>query len=221
MKKIDAFIFDLDGVIVDTTGYHYQSWKILFETLGYDFLSEDNEPLRGANRKKSLEMILDLAGMKFPTTKKEALCQEKNEIYLGLIKNMSLKDTISGFVPFLQRTKEAGYKIGMGSSSRNAISTIDRLELSHYFDVRIDANSIMQSKPDPTIYLQVSGDLNILPENCLVFEDAENGILAAKRAGMPVIGIGMNEQVEKADLIFPNFEGLNPHDLVESLNDEK
>lgn len=218
MKKIYAFIFDLDGVIVDTTGYHYQSWNILFKTLGFDFLPEDNEQLRGTNRKKSLEVILDLANMELPTKRKEALCLEKNEIYLGLIKNMSLKDTITGFVPFLKQTKEAGYQIGMGSSSKNAITTIERLELSHYFDVKIDANSITQSKPDPTIYLRVSNDLGIDPEKCLVFEDAENGILAAKRAGMHVIGIGVNEQVEKADLIYPNFEGLIPNRVVTALN---
>ncbi|MCL4113967.1 UNVERIFIED_CONTAM: hypothetical protein GTU68_035270 [Idotea baltica] len=192
---------------------------MLFSTLGFDFRAEENEKLRGANRKKSLEMILDLAGFEFSPSEKELLCEKKNEIYLGLIKNIGRDDTIAGFIPFLEKTKSAGFKIGMGSSSRNAIRTIERLELTHFFDTKIDANSVSQSKPDPTIYLNVSAHLDIQPENCLVFEDAENGILAAKRAGMKVIGIGKNEQVEKADLIFANFEGLLPETIVAALKE--
>lgn len=218
MKRIKAFVFDLDGIVVDTTRYHYLSWKSLANTFGFNFEEKDNEALKGANRMTSLEMILAKAGLSYPDREKEILCEKKNEIYLELITNISAADTLPGIIPFIRLAKKEGFRIGLGSSSRNAKNTIRRLQLEHLFDVQLDANDVPDSKPLPDIYLQVAHLLEVDPHACLVFEDASNGIAAAKKAGMLVVGMGNQDQVAGADLIIDSFENNSPALILDRLS---
>ena len=218
MKRIKAFVFDLDGIIVDTTRYHYLSWKSLAHTFGYNFEERDNEALKGANRMTSLNIILARAGLSYSDQEKEIMCERKNEIYLELITNISVADTLPGIIPFIRLAKKEGLRIGLGSSSRNAKNTIRRLQLGHLFDVQLDANDVPDSKPLPDIYLQVAHLLEIDPDACLIFEDAYNGIAAAKKAGMLVVGMGHQDQVAGADLIIDSFENNSPALIFDKLS---
>ena len=214
-KSISAFIFDLDGIIVETTHYHYLSWKELAKSFGYDFQEEDNENLKGANRTTSLNILLDLAGISVSDQEKKRLRHQKNEIYQDLIKHMTPADTLPGVIRFIRDSKELGLRTALASSSENAIRTIERLKLTHLFDRMLDANTVAKGKPDPQIYLQIAADLGVGPFSAIVFEDAANGIEAAKKAGMHVVGMGSADQVKDADLIIKSFEDLDPKDIID------
>lgn len=211
---ISAFVFDLDGIIVDTTHYHYLSWKELARTFDYDFQEPDNERLKGANRTTSLNILLNLAGIDVGEEEKIRLREKKNKIYHDLIRQMTVQDTLPGIISFIESARTAGLSTGLASSSENAIRTIKRLGLSHLFDQMLDATSITTGKPDPLVYLEIARKLGQAPSCCIVFEDAANGIQAAKAAGMPVVGMGQPDQVKDADLIIESFERISPSDIL-------
>jgi beta-phosphoglucomutase len=217
MIKIEAFIFDLDGIIADTTHFHYLSWKMLAGSFGYSFREEDNERLKGANRMTSLNIILDLAGLPFPEKEREVLCARKNEIYLDLIKEMNVSDTLPGVIRFIEMARRQGLKTGLASSSKNAKATIRMLHLGDLFDAQLDGNDVARGKPFPDVYHQIARLLGIPPAGCLVFEDAANGIEAARKAGMWVLGMGHPDQIAGADLIIDTFENQTPSGIIDQL----
>ncbi|MBK8505021.1 MAG: beta-phosphoglucomutase [Saprospiraceae bacterium] len=214
MKIIEAFIFDLDGIIVDTTHHHYASWKILAKSFNYDFREEDNEQLKGANRMTSLNILLALSGQSFSEQDKGLLCEKKNNIYLDMISNLTRGDMLPGVYEFILNAKTSGLKIGMASSSKNARATLNRLKIDELFDAMLDANDILRGKPFPDVYLKVSDMLVVKPQQCLVFEDAFSGIKAAKEAGMRVVGMGQPAQVIQADLTIDSFVDLDPTQIM-------
>jgi beta-phosphoglucomutase len=217
MRIIEAFIFDLDGIIVDTTHYHYLSWKILAKSFNYDFHEKDNEQLKGANRITSLNILLALAGQSFSEQEKELLREQKNEIYLELISDLTHRDMLPGVYEFIKKARTVGLKIGMASSSKNARSTLSRLQIADLFHAMLDANDIARGKPHPDVYLQISNLLAVKPSNCLVFEDAFSGIEAAKQAGMRVVGMGQSAQLVEADLTIDSFVDLDPHQIIKTV----
>ena len=215
MENSPAFIFDLDGIIVDTTHYHYLSWKELATGFNYDFKESDNELLKGANRITSLNILLDLAGQRFSENEKKQSLIKKNEIYLDLIRHMTVQDTMPGVIDYIKKSKAKKIPIALASSSQNAINTIEKLGLRYLFDALLDANKVTKGKPDPEVYVRIAERLKIPLEDCIVYEDASNGITAAKAAGMWVVGMGNPEQVKEADLIIETFLDLHPLDVIE------
>jgi beta-phosphoglucomutase len=205
-----AFLFDLDGVIVDTAVYHYQAWRRLAnEKLGFDLSEEFNETLKGISRGESLERIIAHGNVTVSEIEKATLATLKNEWYLELIKQMSPADVLPGVTDFLDEVHEANIKIGLGSVSRNAGIILERINLFDRFDVIIDGNKIKKGKPDPEVFLNGAAFLQIIPSNCVVFEDAVAGIEAAKRANMLAIGIGNSEILTQADYVIPGFATVN------------
>jgi len=217
-RDIKACIFDLDGVIVDTAKYHYLSWKNLFQPLDYDFHEHDNEPLKGASRMHSLEMILDMAGMDKTQAEKEELCRVKNDIYLASIEAMTGTEILPGVAKLIQTMKQNGISISLGSASRNARHILDILDITEQFDAVVDGNDVQHGKPNPEVFLLAAAKLKVSPHTCLVIEDAAKGITAAKKAGMLAIGIGDATFLGAADLVLPNLEGMTWDLLHERLN---
>ena len=217
-KDIRACIFDLDGVIVDTAKYHYLSWKSLFQPLGYDFLEHDNEPLKGASRMHSLEMILDMAGMDKTHAEKEELCRVKNEIYLASIEAMTGTEILPGVAQLIKTMKENGISISLGSASRNARHILDVLDITEQFDAVVDGNDVQHGKPNPEVFLLAAKKLGVSANQCLVIEDAAKGITAAKKAGMLAIGIGDATILGAADFVLSNLEDMTWELLAERLN---
>lgn len=200
---MEACIFDLDGVIVDTARYHYLAWKRLAAELGFELTPEDNERLKGVSRIQSLEIVLEIGGIQLDAEKKEQLAEKKNAWFNEAIAKMKPDEIFPGAKKLITDLTNSGKKVALASSSKNAQLVVDRLEIRDLFDVIIDGTMIEHTKPDPEIFLLAAQRLRVRPEHCLVFEDAEAGVAAALAAGMKCVGIGSPERLGNADLVLP------------------
>jgi len=215
MNLIQACIFDLDGVIVDTAVYHYQAWKRLANELGFDFTEEDNEKLKGVSRMASLDLILQWGGLEKTQAEKEELAARKNEWYVDMITKMTPAEVLPGAREFVESCKASGIKTALGSASKNSETILAKVGISHLFDVVIDGNKVSKPKPDPEVFLKGAEELHIAPRNCVVFEDAIAGVEAAKNGGMLAVGIGSAKTLVEADLVIGGLDQMN----IEKLND--
>ena len=210
-----ACLFDLDGVLVDTAIYHFQAWKNLGTKFGYTLTEEQNEQLKGVSRVESLNRILDWANYSATDEQKSAWLIEKNDNYLELISNMNPSEILPGVLDFLSQIKQAGYKIALGSASKNAEIILTKTGLLAWFDLIIDGNKVSKSKPDPEVFLKGASGLGVLPTECIVFEDAQAGVEAAKLGNMKAIGIGDQEMLGQADKVITSFEGVQARELLQ------
>ncbi|MCD8510223.1 MAG: beta-phosphoglucomutase [Bacillus sp. (in: Bacteria)] len=210
MTNIKAFIFDLDGVITDTAEYHFLAWKQLAEEIGVHFDREFNEQLKGVSRMDSLERIIALdPGLSFSRDEKEALATKKNEHYKTLIKDMSPDDVLPGIVPLLDRIKEEGLLLAIGSASKNAPDVLRGLGLIDYFDYIVDAAQVTHGKPHPETFLTAAEGLKVEPGECVGVEDAQAGIEAIKAAGMFAVGVGSMESLGAGDYVVESTDRLD------------
>lgn len=184
-----AVIFDLDGVICFTDKYHYQAWKMLADRLGIYFDEKINDRLRGVSRMASLEIILERAAREYSPEEKEAFATEKNDNYRELLKNMSPTDLTDEVKNTLVELRNRGYKLSIGSSSKNTKFILSRIGLADFFDAIADGTDITRSKPDPEVFLISAAKLGIDPKDCAVVEDAKAGIEAAKVGGMTALAL--------------------------------
>lgn len=215
--EIKGCIFDLDGVIVDTAKYHFIAWKELANQLDIEFTEHDNERLKGVSRMRSLDIILEIGGVTLSDADKERYATEKNELYRSYILQMDESEILPGVLPFLDELQERNIPFALGSASKNARTILDGLHLTDRFAAIVDGNEVSKAKPDPEVFLMGGKLLNVKPENCIVFEDAEAGVEAAKRAGMWAVGVGDPEILKAADYIIAGFEGLTFDGLVGAL----
>jgi beta-phosphoglucomutase len=198
---IKAIIFDLDGVIVDTAHYHYLAWKRLAIELGFDLTLDQNELLKGVSRMRSLEIILDLGGIKLSAVEMERVANKKNGWFVEYVNTMKPEEIFPGVKELLKSMRSKGLKVALASSSKNAPAVIRLLNIENEFDAVVDGTMIVHSKPDPEIFLLAAKKLGINPASCVVFEDAEAGVEAALAAGMKCVGVGSAEQLGKANLV--------------------
>ena len=206
---MNAVIFDLDGVLVSTDQFHYQSWKKLTDRLGIFFDEEINNRLRGVSRKESLKIILEnYHGAVFTDAEKEALTVEKNESYRELLQTLTPEDVSQEVRDTLWELKKRGYKLAVGSSSKNAKLILKKTRLLDDFDRISDGNNITRSKPDPEVFLKAAEYLDENPAECLVVEDAEAGIVAGISGGMKTAAIGDAVRCGKADYTLKSLRDL-------------
>lgn len=210
---IQAVIFDLDGVIVDTAHYHFIAWQRLAKELGISFTEKDNERLKGVSRMRSLEIILEIGGVSLSKGKMEELATKKNGWFVEYIEAIKPEEIFPGVKPMLQQLRKQGYKVALASSSKNAEMVLRLLQISELFDVMVDGTMITHSKPDPEIFLLAAKKLTIHPTHCVVFEDAEAGVEAALAAGMKCVGVGSPEQLGKANSIVSKTADFNLSEL--------
>lgn len=190
MNTIHAIIFDLDGVICFTDKYHYQAWKELADREGIYFDEKINDRLRGVSRMQSLDIILERASREYTEEEKESMAAMKNESYVKLLENMSTKDLSDEVKNTLDELRHRGYKLAIGSSSKNTKKILKQIGLVDYFDAISDGTNITKSKPDPGVFLKAADMVEEKPQNCLVVEDAAAGIDAACAGGFLSAGIG-------------------------------
>jgi beta-phosphoglucomutase len=212
---IRACLFDLDGVIVDTARYHYLAWKRLAAELGFDFSERDNERLKGVSRMASLEILLQVGGMgrRFSPAEKEAMAAQKNAGYVEYISRMTRDEILPGAKEFLERLRSQGIRTALGSASRNAPLILERTGIAPLFDAVVDGTVVSEAKPAPDVFLKGAEELGVPPAACVVFEDAEAGVEAARRGGMRCIGIGSPGVLRAADAVIPGFEGFTPEKM--------
>lgn len=206
---IKGFLFDLDGVIVDTAKYHFLAWKRLADELSIPFSENDNERLKGVSRMRSLDIILELGSKNLSEQVKEELASKKNAWYVEYITNMTPDEILPGALEFIQQAKTKDIKIALGSASKNAMTILERLKITDYFDAIISGNEVSKAKPDPEVFLKGAEALALAPEECLVFEDAEAGVEAAINGNMKCIGIGSKAVLGAADVVVEGLEAIS------------
>ncbi len=199
--QIKGCLFDLDGVIVDTAKYHYIAWKALANELGFDFTEQDNERLKGVSRMASLEILLEIGGKTLDEPTKLQMATKKNDNYCEFINQMLPDEIMPGAKELLIDLRKNGVKVALGSASKNALTILNRLELTDLFDAIIDGNKVANAKPDPEVFLKGAEALGIKPSDCIVFEDAEAGVKAALAGGMKAVGIGSPEVLSEAHVV--------------------
>ncbi|WP_339726700.1 beta-phosphoglucomutase [Maribacter stanieri] len=217
MEKI-GFIFDLDGVIVDTAKYHYLAWHKLAKELGFEFTKEQNELFKGVSRKRCLEILLDIGNITATQEQFDTWMVEKNVDYLAYIEKMDVSEILPDVPRVLEYLKKKNVPIALGSASKNARPILEKVDLLPYFDSIVDGNSVTKAKPDPEVFLIAASNLGVTAGSCVVFEDAVAGIQAANAANMISIGIGEDTILNEANYNFKDFTEISDEFLELLLN---
>ena len=204
-----AFIFDLDGVIVDTARYHFLAWQKIANELNIDFTLEHNELLKGVSRVRSLDIILELGKVEASQEDKNRWLIQKNEEYLSYLVDMDQSELLPGVLSMLHYLKEKNQPIALGSASKNARPILEKTGIRHYFDAIVDGNDVSNAKPDPEVFLIAAKLLDVSPENAIVFEDSVAGVQAANIGKMTSIGIGEESILYEAKYIFEDFTHID------------
>ena len=197
---MEGYIFDLDGVLVDTAKYHYLAWKTIAQEFGFELTPAHNEQLKGIGREVSLHKILQWAGKTLPENEFQSLALRKNELYLQYIAHIDSSELLVGVADFLHSLKNKGKKIALGSASKNARLVLERTGILPLFNAIVDGTMVTQAKPNPEVFLKAA-ELLQLPA----------GVQAAKAAGMRVIGVGEEQVLCAADEVIPNFSSFVLH----------
>lgn len=206
-------IFDLDGVIVSTDHFHYRAWKAMADQRGWDFDEELNHELRGVSRAECLAIILDANDASVTEADKEALLEMKNTSYRNMLSELSSEDILPGVAGLLAGLRSAGILLAIGSSSRNTPTILERIGMADGFDAVVDGNMISNSKPHPEVFLKGAHALGIAPSDCVVFEDAQAGVDAARAAGMMVVGVGP-AALEGTDIMLSGLADTDAADIM-------
>ncbi len=213
-----AFIFDLDGVIVDTAKFHYLAWRNLAKEMDFDFTEEQNELFKGVSRVRSLEILLDLAGYDATDNQKAVWLVQKNEEYLKYIDTMDEKEILPDVPRVLDFLLEKDQGVALGSASKNARPILTKLHLINKFHTIVDGNDVTKAKPDPEVFLKGGEALGAERADCIVFEDSIAGVQAANAAGMTSIGIGKKDVLGEADYVFSDFTEISNAFLMELIS---
>lgn len=209
-----AFIFDLDGVIIETSEYHYLAWKTVCKKIGYNLTRKKNEELKGVNRKKCLDMIMEWGNIRLSEKEIESLLETKNNIYKDFIKDLNENDVCEGVLHFINDAIKNNIKIALYSASRNAKRILCQLKIIDLFTVIIDGNNVSNAKPDPEGF-KIAADLTKTnTEDCIVFEDSISGIEGANKLNMYTVGIGSRDVLKNADVVYKGFKNLKIKDII-------
>lgn len=204
-----GFIFDLDGVIVDTAKYHYLAWKELADQLGINFTEEHNELLKGVSRARSLDILLSVGDVVLSDADKKMYMEQKNTRYLSYVAQMDDSEILPGIKELLTYLHKNNVPFSLGSASKNARVILEGVNLLDAFTAIVDGNDVSKAKPDPEVFLIAADKLQLNPENCIVIEDAAAGIEAAKRAKMISVGIGEEDMLGAADYLLNSTSKLS------------
>ncbi len=217
LNNIRGFIFDLDGVLTDTAEFHYFGWQRFCDEEGLPFDRQRNEHLRGVARVDALKFVL--AGREVSPGQFEEMLARKNRYYLEYVERLTPADLLPGARRLLEQCRDAGLRTAVASASKNAPLVIALLNIGDLLDAVSDGNSVLRSKPAPDLFLHAAGQLRLPASACVVVEDAEAGVAAARTAGMRVIGLGPPQRVGAADLVLPDLSAATLDTLLSRWSD--
>ena len=208
-NKIKLFIFDLDGVLTETSQHHFNAWRNLAKRFNVRLEDAFETHLKGVSRRESLNRILKAHHLDNQFTEEEInhLLDQKNKDYQSLIKNMDKEDLYPGVIQLFNHLKSKGINIALASASKNAPSILKALEITDYFDYIVNPMSLA-SKPAPDIFLKAMHHFDLSADQCIGIEDAYAGVSAINDAGMYSIGIGNPSELSHARICFPSIEAI-------------
>jgi len=218
MTEIKAFILDLDGVVTDTAKYHFRAWKRIADEEGVPFTREDNEPLRGISRRRSLELLLGEHIERYSEAQIVEMMARKNGYYQVMLQQITEDDFLPGARELLDEIKRRGFKVAIGSASKNTKTVLTHLDILDFFDGISDGYTVTRAKPAPDVFVYAAGTVGVPVTSCVVVEDAESGVEAALTGGMVAVGIGPEKRVGKAHFRYDTTAEIN---LDEILGEEK
>ncbi|OON97618.1 MAG: beta-phosphoglucomutase [Epulopiscium sp. Nele67-Bin005] len=196
-------IFDLDGVLVDTAKFHYLAWKEVAREFGYVFSEIDNEAFKGVSRIDCMDMLCEMANLSLSKEGRERVLGRKNDIYLRMVEeDVHLLD---GVLELLKDLKMAGVKMAVGSASKNVMFVLEKTGITDYFDAIVDGNMVTHAKPDPDVFVMAANMAGVECCECIVIEDAEAGVMAAKSAGMMVVPVALDGGFDSITDISANY----------------
>jgi beta-phosphoglucomutase len=217
MNQQHAFLFDMDGVIVDSNPAHKIALKQFCHKYGFNLTEEQlKEKIYGRTNKDWIPAVFG----KISTEQAKAYANEKEalfrEIYASTIR------PLDGLIKFLDQIKRAGISMAIATSAprENVDFTLEKTGTREYFDTILDESFVEKGKPDPEIYRKTAGAIRFSPSKCIVFEDSLSGVKSGKAAGCKVVGLTTTHtasELNEADDIIANFEGLNPSELISKL----
>jgi beta-phosphoglucomutase len=210
---LEAVIFDMDGVLIDTTEYHYLSWKKVAERLGIPFTHSDNDRLRRLSRQESLHVLL--GGKQVSDDLIHELLEYKNSCFMNYIEQVEMHELLPGVFALLWELHAAQVPVGVSSSSRNARLIVSRLGINHHIEAICDASNVEKRKPHPDVFLCAASLLEVKPENCMVIEEGAAGVQTGLSAGMCVVGVGAGPLTHEAYTTVPSLENVRLIDLQE------
>lgn len=190
---LQAVLFDLDGVLVDTAEFHYRAWQKLADEMRLPFDRQQNHGFRGVGRMECLDKLLGKHAHHFAVEEKVMLAERKNAFYLEQLKTLTpedLEEGARGLAMGLRAMSEGGVRLAVVSASRNARLVLELLRIHDWFDTIVDGGDVTRGKPDPQGFLLAAERLRVRPEACVVVEDADAGLKAARAAGMGTVGVG-------------------------------
>ena len=197
MKR--AFIFDMDGTMVDNMMVHHRAWQRKLAALGLELtLEEVRQSIHGINE----EILERLFGDRFSPEERRRIAWEKEAEYRDIF--LSELKLVPGLEAFLKSAQQAGIRMGIGTAAphENVQFVLENLHLRPLFGSVIDASQVIKGKPDPEVFLRVAEELGADPADCVVFEDSPTGAEAARRAGMQAVIITTTHTAEE----FAHFE---------------
>lgn len=211
----------MDGVIVDTAGYHYEAWRQLAEEMEYEFTIADNEQLKGLSRYDSLTMLLEMIGAQRDEQEKIALCKKKNDIYLSLVAELDSESILPGVLDMMDDLEQRSIPYAVGSASKNASPILQAVELLDRIETVIDGNDVERSKPDPEVFLKAADLIGADAATTLVIEDSIHGLRAARSGGFYTLGIGDRRVLHEADIVLPSLGGHQLQHIIDLLHEKK
>jgi beta-phosphoglucomutase family hydrolase len=207
---IEAVIFDLDGVIVESENAHVEAEQQTFLKYGVRIAAEELHRYTGTTAKVMFTELI--RKYKLNTTFEEMFCQKENILFRLLEEDAKPTKGIIALLGKLE-SKRIKLAIGSGSTKKQIKYVLSKLSIARFFNSVVGAEDILHSKPDPETFLRAANELDVNPSKCLVVEDSELGVEAAKRAHMKCLGYrnpnSGNQDLSKADIITDDFSKLN------------
>ncbi len=190
LKNYKAYIFDFDGVVMDTESLHFKAWNKGFSLLGDTLTEEEYLPLKSTGRKHIVNTFAAKIGREITEEETLEICKIKDDYFKELCKNIDKSLLIKGVEDFLIKLKNENKIIAVASSASTTTELLNKVGLTKYFDAVADGNLGLPKKPDPAIFIKAAELLGVNPEKCLVFEDSLAGLKAAENAGMQFVAVG-------------------------------
>lgn len=212
LPAFDAFIFDMDGVLIDSETFYTEMEQINFKQLGLNISHEEHITYQGTATDEMWKKIKTKHDVPYSI---EELVKMTNDLTIPVFKNMERMEPMPGVEKLIDSLKWRNVPLALASSSFPEVIEIvlDKTGLRSYFDVVVNSRMVGKSKPAPDIFLLAAKKMNVVPEKCIVIEDSTNGITAAKLAGMFCIaynGPGSEHQDQSdADILIDDYAVLS------------